>query len=105
MVINGDQWQTYETFYSAAYAGTVRIPLSDIPKLPLNSRKVIARRAACELFGGAVCNLGSGVSTGIANVAAEEDVLETICLTNEQELIGGAPASGNEAGFRATTRP
>ena len=98
VVIDRDQWQTYETFYSAAYAGKIRIPLSDIPELPLNSRKVIARRAACELFAGAVCNLGSGVSTGIANVAAEEDVLEEICLTNEQGLIGGAPASGNEAG-------
>ena len=98
VVIDRDQWQTYETFYSAAYAGKIRIPLSDIPELPLDSRKVIARRAACELFAGAVCNLGSGVSTGIANVAAEEDVLEEICLTNEQGLIGGAPASGNEAG-------
>jgi propionate CoA-transferase len=98
VVIAPDQWQTYETFYSAAYAGKARVPISDIPKLPLDSRKVIARRAACELFVGAVCNLGSGVSTGIANVAAEEDVLENICLTNEQGLIGGAPASGNEAG-------
>ena len=98
VVIDPDQWQTYETFYSAAYAGNVRVPLSDIPKLPLDSRKVIARRAACELFPGAVCNLGSGVSTGIANVAAEEHVLEDIWLTNEQGLIGGAPASGNEAG-------
>src|SRR5258706_8075527 len=51
-----------------------------------------------ELFPGAVCNLGSGISTGIANVAAEEEILDEICLTNEQGLIGGAPASGNEAG-------
>src|SRR5207247_5992985 len=28
----------------------------------------------------------------------EENVLDEICLTNEQGLIGGAPASGNEAG-------
>src|SRR5258706_5819558 len=51
-----------------------------------------------ELFPGAVCNLGSGISTGIANVAVEEEILDEICLTNEQGLIGGAPASGNEAG-------
>ena len=51
-----------------------------------------------ELFPGAICNLGSGISTGIANVAAEEGVLDDICLTNEQGMIGGAPASGNEAG-------
>ena len=40
----------------------------------------------------------TGISTGIANVAAEEAVLDRICLTNEQGNIGGAPASGNEAG-------
>ena len=57
-----------------------------------------ARRAALELFPGAICNLGSGISTGIANVAAEEGVLDAVCLTNEQGLIGGAPASGKEAG-------
>jgi propionate CoA-transferase len=98
VVVEPDQWQTYETYHSPAYAGELRIPLSDIPALPLNARKVIARRAALELFQGAICNLGSGVSTGIANVAAEEDILDAICLTNEQGLIGGAPASGNEAG-------
>jgi len=47
---------------------------------------------------GAICNLGSGISTGIATVAAEEGVLDRIVLTNEQGLIGGAPASGNEVG-------
>src|SRR4029077_3070990 len=63
-----------------------------------DARKVIARRAALELFRGAICNLGSGISTGIANVAAEEAILDEVSLTNEQGLIGGAPASGNAAG-------
>ncbi len=66
--------------------------------LPLDARKIIARRAAMELFPGAICNLGSGISTGIANIAAEEGVLDDICLTNEQGMVGGAPASGGEAG-------
>ncbi len=98
VVVVPDQRQTYLTDYSPAYAGELRIPLSDIAVLPLDARKVIARRAALELFPGAICNLGSGISTGIANVAAEEGILDEICLTNEQGLIGGAPASGNEAG-------
>jgi propionate CoA-transferase len=98
VVVEPEQRQTYETYYSPSYAGELRIPLSDIPVLPLDARKIIARRAALELFPEAVCNLGSGISTGIANVAAEEDILDKICLTNEQGLIGGAPASGNEAG-------
>lgn len=98
VVVEPEQWQTYSTRYSPSYAGELRIPLEDIPVLPAGPRKVIARRAALELFPGAICNLGSGISTGIANVAAEEGVLDQVCLTNEQGNIGGAPASGNEAG-------
>lgn len=98
VVVEPGQSQTYETYYSPSFSGELKIPLTDIPALPLDPRKIIARRGAMELFPGAICNLGSGVFTGIANVAAEEDVLDEICLTNEQGLIGGAPASGNETG-------
>ena len=98
VVVDPTQWQTYEVEYSPSYAGELRMPLSDIPVLPLDARKVIARRAALELFPGAICNLGSGISTGIANVAAEEGVLDDVCFTNEQGLVGGAPASGGDAG-------
>ncbi|MBV8184167.1 MAG: acyl CoA:acetate/3-ketoacid CoA transferase, partial [Hyphomicrobiales bacterium] len=98
VVVEPAQWQTYLTRFSPSYAGELRVPLSDIEVLRLDQRKVIARRAALELFPGAICNLGSGVATGIANVVAEEDVLDAVCLTNEQGLIGGAPASGGDAG-------
>lgn len=98
LVVDPDQWQTYETEDSAAYSGHARVALEDVPRLPPGPRRIVARRGACELFEGAICNLGSGISTGIANVAAEEGVLRRVCLTNEQGNIGGAPASGNEAG-------
>ncbi|WP_419898690.1 acyl CoA:acetate/3-ketoacid CoA transferase [Roseomonas sp. USHLN139] len=98
LVVDPDQWQTFETEDSAAYSGHLRVALEDIPRLPAGPRRIVARRGALELFEGAICNLGSGISTGIANVAAEEGVLRRVCLTNEQGNIGGAPASGNEAG-------
>lgn len=98
VVIDPDQYQTYLTPFSPAYAGELRVPLTEIAVLPFDERKIIARRAAMELFPGAICNLGAGVSTGIANVAAEEGILGQITLTNEQGLIGGAPASGMDAG-------
>jgi propionate CoA-transferase len=66
-------------------------------------RKIIARRAALELAPGAVCNLGSGVSTGIATIAAEEGILDEIVLTNEQGLIGGAPSSDAGAAINFTS--
>ncbi len=98
VVVDPDPWQTYETHFSPAYAGQLRVPLDEIPPLPFDERKVIARRAALELVPGAICNLGSGISTGMASVAAEEGILDAVTLTNEQGLIGGAPASGNDAG-------
>jgi propionate CoA-transferase len=98
VVVDPEQRQSYLTAYSPAFAGELRVPLSELEPLPLDPRKVIARRAALELYPGAVCNLGSGISTGIARVAAEENVLDDIVLTNEQGLIGGAPAMGVEAG-------
>ena len=47
---------------------------------------------------GAICNLGAGISTGISAVAAEEDILDEIVLTNEQGFIGGAPLTGADSG-------
>jgi propionate CoA-transferase len=98
VVVDPDQWQSYVTKYSPAFAGELRVPLSEIGSLPFGPRKVIARRAALELFPNAICNLGSGISTGIANIAAEENCLDRMVLTNEQGLIGGAPATGVDAG-------
>jgi propionate CoA-transferase len=98
IVVVPEQEQTFLTPYSPSYSGEMRIPVEDIPVLPLDARKVVARRAALELFPRAICNLGSGIFTGLANVAAEEGCLDAVCFTNEQGNIGGAPASGGEAG-------
>ena len=98
VVVDPTQVQSYLTPYSPAFAGELRVPLSELTPLPFGPRKVIARRAALELFPAAICNIGSGISTGLPVVAAEEDILDGIVLTNEQGLIGGAPAMGVEAG-------
>lgn len=98
VVVDPNQTQTFFTVHDPAYAGELKVPLSQLAKLPFSPRKVIARRASLELFPGAICNLGSGVSTGIAAIAAEEQTLDEVVLTNEQGLIGGAPATGNEPG-------
>ncbi len=102
VVVDPNQRQTYKMDYSSAYAGETKVPLSEIVPLPLDARKVIARRAAMELAPGAICNLGSGVSTGIATIAAEEGVVDRIVLTNEQGLIGGVPSSDSGAATNYT---
>jgi propionate CoA-transferase len=62
------------------------------------AKNLRASRAAMELFPGAICNLGAGVSTGLSTVAAEEGLLDAVHLTNEQGLIGGAPITGPDSG-------
>jgi propionate CoA-transferase len=98
VVVEPEQKQTYQTFFDPSFAGQLRIPLDSFPKLPLDERKIVARRCAMELRRGAVCNIGSGICTGIGLVGAEEGILDQVVLTNEQGLIGGAPASGLDAG-------
>lgn len=103
VVVDPDQRQTYQMDYSPAYAGEVKIPLDNISPMKLDPRKVIARRAAKELRPNAICNLGSGVSTGIATIAAEEGIVDQIVLTNEQGLIGGAPSDDAGAAVNYTS--
>ena len=98
VVVDPAQRQTYLTDYDPSYSGELRIPVDDIKPLPFGPRKVIVRRAAMELFPGAICNLGAGVSTGLSTIAAEEGLLDAAYLTNEQGIIGGAPITGRDSG-------
>ena len=98
VVVDREQRQTYATYYDPSYSGELRIPNDDISALPFGPRKVIVRRAAMELFPGAVCNLGAGVSTGLSAIVAEEGLLDEVVLTNEQGIIGGAPIMGRDSG-------
>ena len=98
VVVDPQQRQTYATDYDPSYSGELRIPIEGIKPLPFGPRKVIVRRAAMELFPGAICNLGAGVSTGLSTIAAEEGLLDDVYLTNEQGIIGGAPITGRDSG-------
>jgi propionate CoA-transferase len=89
--------------YNAAFSAEVRVPLDAIAPMPLDERKVIARRAAFELLPNSVVNLGIGMPEGVAAVANEEKILKYMTLTAEPGVIGGMPASG--ANFGAATNP
>ncbi len=96
--------QTFVTQYSAAFAGELRVPVDTLQPLPMGERKVVARRAALELKRNAVVNLGIGMPEGVADVAAEEQVIDLLTLTAEPGVIGGIPASGLNFGAAVNTQ-
>jgi propionate CoA-transferase len=95
--------QTYGTQYSAAFASEFRVAVDSIAPMPLDERKIIARRAAFELPMGGVVNLGIGMPEGVAAVANEEKVLSHVTLTAEPGVIGGIPQSGLDFGAAVNT--
>lgn len=95
--------QTYRTAFSQAFTNRIRTPEGEIPPLPLDARKIIARRAAFELPVNGVVNLGIGMPEGVAAVAAEEGLIEHVTLTAEPGVIGGQPASGLDFGAAVNT--
>jgi propionate CoA-transferase len=95
--------QTYGTVYSPAFAGEFKVALDMLAPMPLDERKVIARRAAFELPMGGVVNLGIGMPEGVAAVANEERVLNYVTLTAEPGVIGGVPQSALDFGAAVNT--
>ncbi len=91
-------WQTFGTRYSPALSGEQRRVVGSVPPMQLTARKVIARRAAMELHPNSVVNLGVGLPEGVANVAAEERILEYLTLTAEPGPMGGMPTDGLDFG-------
>ena len=89
-----NHWQTFGTEHNPAYSSELKVPAQGVEPMPLDERKIIARRAAFELLGSRIVNLGSGMPEGVAGVANEEGVLGALSLTTEPGTIGGIPASG-----------
>jgi propionate CoA-transferase len=85
-------------YHNFAYSAEARVPLGQVEPIPLDERKVIARRAAFEFLPNAVVNLGVGVPEGVAAVANEEKMIKYLTLTTEPGAIGGVPVSGKAFG-------
>ena len=90
--------QTYSTYYNPAYSGEFKIPTATVEPLPMDERKLVARRAAFELRPNMVVNLGIGMPEGVASVANEEGIFDYLTLTAEAGSIGGIPSGGGDFG-------
>jgi len=93
-----EHMQNYGTHYNPALSGELRVPIEQLKKLPLDTTKVIARRAAIELLPNCVVNLGIGLPDAISAVAAEERIEDLITLTVDPGVIGGVPLGGLDFG-------
>ena len=89
--------------YDGSLTGEFRIPVDAIPPIPLDAKKIIARRAAMELPQDAIVNLGTGAPEKIANVAAEEGISDKMTLTVEAGSIAGVPMGGTQFGAAANS--
>ena len=99
-----NHWQTFGTQYNPAFSGEIRSRAGSLPPMAMSERKIIARRAAFELRGNSVVNLGIGMPEGVAKVADEEKITDLITLTAEPGVIGGIPASGIDFGAAVNTQ-
>jgi propionate CoA-transferase len=91
----------YGVMYDPGLAGEVRVTVDSLPKMELDERKIIARRAAFELPPNGVINLGVGAPDGVANVANEEKVTPYLVMTTEAGAVGGVLAGGSSFGSSA----
>ncbi|EKQ57572.1 MULTISPECIES: acyl CoA--acetate/3-ketoacid CoA transferase [unclassified Clostridium] len=89
-----DHMQTFAEAFNPAFCGEIKMPVNSIKCLPMDERKIIARRCAMELVPNAITNLGIGMPEGISIVANEEGIGDTMRLTIESGPIGGIPAGG-----------
>lgn len=90
--------QNFGSQYNPGFSGEHRMGLAEFQPVPLDSKKIIGRRAAMELIDGSAVNLGVGIPEYISSVAAEEGITDRFTLTVEDGLFGGNPQSGLDFG-------
>ena len=87
--------QTAGTVYSPILSNEIRVARdAKYYKKPLDSKRVMVRRASQEIPKGAIVNLGNGIAASVGEVIAEADALKDYHLTTDLGAVGGLPATG-----------
>ncbi len=71
---------------------------NNLDKLPLDHKKVIARRAAMEIKKGYNVNFGIGMPQNIPSVMAEHNGQDAVTMISETGVIGGIPGTERDFG-------
>ncbi|HEY8743601.1 MAG TPA: CoA-transferase, partial [Chloroflexota bacterium] len=92
-------WALHAPLITAG-GGRVAAPVDiDAQVMAPDERMLIGRRAALELFPGALVNLGTGIpGDAVGPVAAEAGVATEMTLSIESGTAGGIPAGGGDFG-------
>ncbi|MEM7533662.1 MAG: CoA-transferase [Chloroflexota bacterium] len=99
VVVDPTQPQSHEFFYDPTVSGERRGILPAPTPRPFTIREVVARRAAQELFDGAVINYGFGMPDAIPKILAEWGTHDRYYQTIEHGTYGGALLEGTQFGF------
>lgn len=94
LVVVPEQQQLYVGSIDRYISGDYKKVPDQLNKVPLNERKVIARRALLEISPGDVGNVGVGIPDGVGVVAREEGVADRFTLTVEHGTCGGESLQG-----------
>ena len=97
--------QTEGTVYSPYMSGELRCPVDNAVQRSekLSAQDVICRRAAFELYDGAIVNVGKSIGAGVGTVAAVEGIQDKITFTMELGVVGGIPQDVPD--FAASVNP
>ncbi|MCC8025076.1 MAG: acyl CoA:acetate/3-ketoacid CoA transferase [Clostridium sp.] len=80
--------------HEPSFTGEVKVPTDQVQRIPMDAKKIIAKRCAMELRKNTSVNLGIGVPEGVAAIALEEGIHDWMTMTVEAGAVGGIPASG-----------
>ena len=104
IVVEPEQPQLYFGTINRSFSGDYQVETQEPELLPLDIRKVVARRALLEIKPGDVGNVGVGISDGVGVVAQEEGIHEDFTLTVELGPIGGTSIQGIFLGAGVNTQ-
>lgn len=108
IVVDADQRTSYDIPFDASLSGELiddarAQSMAEHDQAPsteaFTERQAVARRAACELFDGAVVNYGVGIPDAVAKLVVQRGELDRIYQTIEHGTYGGSLLDGVLFGY------
>lgn len=103
IVVDPGQRTSYDIPFDATLSGELtgeaRLAADVARDEPFSERQAVARRAACELFDGAVVNYGVGIPDAVAKLVVRRGQLDRLYQTIEHGTYGGSLLDGVLFGY------